>query len=690
MKYRYLTLTLGAILFAPTIHAVDGSGWTVAIIDSGFNKNYTPGRVVRSNCFSRKTEVITDDRSTAGTTSKSYLFKHLSKCENDEASDSHSNSTHGKTLPRFKQNYYYYQNAGRVERKNFTSYYSQHGTNVFHQVLKPAPRVNLFPVTIGSFSIDESDSSYTDIHIKNCNPTLVSREYPISGRDYRITKFAAYSCSEYTTGDNILEGVNGVFNNSNKVVSANISLGYVATKLCAQQTAHDRFQLLINKGIIPVAASGNSSSLPIHWPACLNNVIAVAQVRNGIPVYSSVTGGKIDYFAEVTGNKPTDNQFLRGTSYAAPLVSGAFAAMKSANPNATVKQLKEVLHNTGTPVAGYTARVINVARAVQAIKNVPTDPTNPNPNPDPEPPTNPDPVTTIPPKPPTPLGQTARLGITDDTLYSHRDYPDDPDRAVRLAFTLNGGASAGSSEQKNELSVASASNPNISISDLRDIRLDFDGEFFSYADVRYVDGIDIWVNGVQRINFNSTQQAPSSNIHFKRHSFMLNRNWLQSGSNEIQIKPRKWSQIAWRVSRIRMDYNSPVPMVIGSSDTKLYGHRVGTRKHLTGMRVEFASVKSDVEFSVTGFDIDWNTEIAVFLNRRRIGYLTRGSSSQYNSGDTFLLEEESFVDSGINTIEFVQTSSSDRENWGVTNMELTGVKPPAIQGALMLLLSDVE
>ncbi len=137
-----------------------------------------------------------------------------------------------------------------------------------------------------------------------------------------------------------------------------------------------------------------------------------------------------------------------------------------------------------------------------------------------------------------------------------------------------------------------------------------------------------------------------------------------------------------------MDYNPPESLRIDQKDTRLYGHKVGTRKHLTGLRVEFASTKGDLEFSATGYDIDSSTEIAVFLNYKLIGYLTRGSSSSYNTGDSFLLEKEDFVSSGINTIEFVQTSSSDRENWGVVNMELTGVKPPAINGALMLLLGD--
>ncbi len=674
MKIRCLTLSLGVLIFTPSIHAFDGSGWTVAVVDSGFNKSYSQGTITRSTCISRKTDFFTDDRSVAGQTiSKSYLFKHLSKCDNDTGVAIGQGNAGAKTLPRYKQNYYFYRNAGRVERKNFTSYYSNHGTNVLHQALKSAPRANIFPITVGSFSIDEKDPNYTYIHTKNCTQELVSREYPISGRDYRITNYASYGCSERIDWAHLITAARHLKDSSGNVVAVNFSLGFRnSAQLCKEQTNNNDFKALLNKGIIPVAASGNTPNLPIHYPACLSSVTAVAQVRNGIPVYSSVTGGKIDYFAEVTGNKPTDNQFLRGTSYAAPLVSGAFAAMKSANPKATLTQLKEVLHNTGTPVAGYTARVINVARAVQAIKNVPTEPTNP-PTP-PNPPTTPDPT-----QPTTPPGQRATLGIASDTYYAGH---------VKFAFDLNGDSYSASSLPEKSLAKAGAR-----VTDLRDIKLTFDAQLCTGKDPSTLQGVDIFVNGVRRHYFHGLRYTPGAidcyNLGYRGLSFMLNRNWLKNGENIIEMHRRNYRDpFTLGATNIRMDYNPPETLRIDQKDPRLYGHRVGTRKHLTGLRVEFASTKDDLEFSATGFDIDSSTEIALFLNYKFIGYLTRGSSSRYNAGDVFRLEKEDFVSSGINTIEFVQTSSSDRENWGVVNMELTGVKPPAINGALMLLLGD--
>ena len=198
------------------------------------------------------------------------------------------------------------------------------------------------------------------------------------------------------------------------------------------------------------------------------------------------------------------------------------------------------------------------------------------------------------------------------------------------------------------------------------------------------------MNGVPRITFNSVQHE-THNLHFKKHSFTLNRNWLRSGNNSIEIKKSRLnrSNMRMRVTKVRMEYNAPLSMKFGQTLTSLYGHRVGSRRHLTGLRVAFSGGQSDVDFSVTGFDIDTNTEIAVFLNNTRVGYLTRSANGRYNTGNNFKFRKDDLISSGINTIEFVQTSSSDSETWGVTNLKLDGASPD-ISGIIMMLLSDDE
>lgn len=265
----------------------------------------------------------------------------------------------------------------------------------------------------------------------------------------------------------------------------------------------------------------------------------------------------------------------------------------------------------------------------------------------------------------TPPGETATLGFIDDTLY---------DGNVTISVNLNGLIPGDS----------------VSVTNVRDVELSFNGKYFYRTDLSKLNGVDIFVNGIKRINFNSIQYFSNpSQLYFKKHSFLLNRNWLQSGDNEVLIQNAgPFSNLGMETTDIRMEYNDPIQIKAEQKLTQLYGHFVGTQEHLTGLRVEFDSVDSDMVFSVTGFDIDSATEIAVFLNQQLIGYLKQGGNNAFNAGDDFEFTPEDFVTSGINTIEFVQTSSSSNEPWGVTNLELAVVKPSSFLPSVLRLLLD--
>ena len=635
-------------------NADTGSGWTVAIIDTGYNKNYTEGKIVRSTCISRNTQYTQFPFNIGSIVSTEFTYQRLSKCANDQDFDSSSNAVNGRTLPRVKLLEFYDDTSGPLPpARDFLEIYSNHGTNVLSQVIKVAPDVNIYPITVGAF-VGSNTINNGIINESSCqNNTSYTQ-----GRD---TYHQRFRCFEDTNNADLITGVFAVILRPDNVIATNLSSGSPSIELCSQQTNNSTFQEMLDKGIIPVAAAGNNSNLPVHWPACLSNVVAVAQTMNGQPIGSPVNGEEIEYFAEVSGNKVTENELLSGSSFAAPLVSGAFAAMKSANPNATISELKEVLHNTGDVVTGFSARRINVAAAVQAIKNINTLPPTTPPAP--------------PAQPPTPPGQTAELGIKYNGIYG-----------IGSVFSVNLNGSV-LNPNSNNITLSPLANANLGVTNVRDISLSFEGEFYA-PNSSSNNSLSIIVNGVRRINFNGAQSNINT-LDFKQYNFMLNRNWLRSGSNEISIAPTiATSLLTGRITSVAMDYNPPITINTDQKITTLYGHFVGTKKHLTGLRVEFASLDSDAEFSATGFDIDSATEIAVFLNQKRIGYLKRGLSNHYNSEIVFELKKEEFVSSGVNTIEFVQTSSSDRENWGVINMELIGVNLPNISGALMLLLGE--
>ena len=140
---------------------------------------------------------------------------------------------------------------------------------------------------------------------------------------------------------------------------------------------------LASYGIAVVIASGNESFVDgIGHPACNRDAIAtgastldssgteaVATFSNRAPrIFNVLAPGEFICSAWMNGAANCGN----GTSYASPLVAGAFATLRQLNPQASVAAMRDSMVCSGTPVSdGSTVKRVrlNVWRAVNALKD---------------------------------------------------------------------------------------------------------------------------------------------------------------------------------------------------------------------------------------------------------------------------------------------------------------------------------
>jgi hypothetical protein len=155
------------------------------------------------------------------------------------------------------------------------------------------------------------------------------------------------------TADRVARAVDYAVDKGARVI--NLSLTFNPDQ--ATELLRQRIQSAIDRGIAVVAAAGNSAG-PVAFPASMPGVIAVAATdRQGGLWTSSNHGPEVAIAAPGTGiltTKLRDGYAVQpdGTSFAAPMVAGAIAALMSINDSLPVTTLVSLLRSAATPIAG--------------------------------------------------------------------------------------------------------------------------------------------------------------------------------------------------------------------------------------------------------------------------------------------------------------------------------------------------
>jgi subtilisin family serine protease len=137
------------------------------------------------------------------------------------------------------------------------------------------------------------------------------------------------------------------------------------------------FDNLVSAGIAPIVASGNAGSgWGISAPACISSAVSVgattkadqvSDFTNSVGILRLLAPGSSIQSSIPGGGYAS----LSGTSMAAPHVAGAWAALRSRKPSATHAQILSALESTGQPVFdplnGLTRPRIRVHVALNAL-----------------------------------------------------------------------------------------------------------------------------------------------------------------------------------------------------------------------------------------------------------------------------------------------------------------------------------
>ncbi|MBF8304774.1 MAG: peptidase and subtilisin kexin sedolisin [Dehalococcoidia bacterium] len=171
----------------------------------------------------------------------------------------------------------------------------------------------------------------------------------------------------------IASGITWAANNGAKVINMSLGGGSSSSSL---ETA---INYAWSKGVVVVAAAGNSNTSSPSYPGYYSNVIAVAATdRNDVKASFSNYGSWVDIAApgvDIYSTLPNHNNriglknygYLSGTSMATPFVAGVAALVAARYPAWTNNDIRNRLLASTDPTTGFSTSLgrVNALKSVQ-------------------------------------------------------------------------------------------------------------------------------------------------------------------------------------------------------------------------------------------------------------------------------------------------------------------------------------
>ncbi len=201
-------------------------------------------------------------------------------------------------------------------------------------------------------------------------PGASPRRSPVGvAPDAHIIAIKQSHTSQGGTLDSLGDAINHALDLGADVINLSVSSCLPATTTLAPGVLQEAVTRAEREGTVIVAAAGNiSTNCPaesVSYPAHLPTVIAVSALDDAhhIAPYSLPLAGKralgapgdAPISASVSGagySTSTNITEFRGTSFAAPVITGFVALLKQRHPEASPQELREMVYTAAQPVTG--------------------------------------------------------------------------------------------------------------------------------------------------------------------------------------------------------------------------------------------------------------------------------------------------------------------------------------------------